>query len=127
MVLAISFDPPLNDEFDDDRCKVVVDIGTFRGETRYRNVSATEFDKLAKEVGQFPLPGKLEYEWFDGLLKLSIEQRGSLGQLNLSLTLAEEIDFNSVEIESIITYSELQRFSEELRHMIAQDQGTASL
>ena len=127
MALRISFDPPVDDGFDDDRCRVIVDTGSFRGETRFRNRSPLELKNLAEELRKFPISGAVKFQAFDGLLKIRLEPMDELGHLRMQIWLAEEIDCNSVSIDASVTHSELQRFETELSDLISKDCGSATL
>ncbi|MXO95624.1 hypothetical protein GRI34_04215 [Erythrobacter aquimaris] len=127
MALQILFDPPVDDGFDDDRCLVIVDTGSFRGETRFRNRSPLELSKLAEELRRFPISDAVKFQAFDGLLKIRLEPRDELGHLRLQIWLAEEIDCNSVSIDANVTHSELQRFETELSNLISKNCGSANL
>ncbi|WP_100261214.1 hypothetical protein [Qipengyuania seohaensis] len=127
MALRISFDPPVDDGFDDDGCRLIVDTGSFRGEARYRNRLPMELNRLAEELRRFPISDVVEFQAFDGLFKIRVEPRDDLGHLRLQIWLAEEIDWNSVSIDASVTHSELQRFETELSNLISQGYGSATL
>ena len=126
-MLQISFDPLVDDGFDDDRCHVIIDTGGFRGEARYRNRSPSEFKDLAAELGESPLKRVVQGEWFDGLLRLRIEPVDSLGSLRFQATLADEIDFNSVCVDVRTDYVALEKFAKELVGLIEKNSGVATL
>lgn len=126
-MMQISFEPLVDDSFDDERCRVAIDTGRFRGEARYRNQSPSDFEELLIAVRQYPISKPLNGEWFDGLFKLQIEPIDRRGILRLQATVTEEIDSNSVSIDVGITYEALQRFARELAALIDKSVGTATL
>ena len=126
-MLQLSFEPLVDDGFDDERCRVALDTGRFRGEVRYRNRSPSDFAELLIAVRQYPISTPISGEWFDGLFKLHIAPLDRRGNLRLQATIAEEIDFNSVSIDAGITYEALQVFARELAALIDKGVGIATL
>ena len=127
MALEISFDPHEDDGFDDDRCRVIIDTGRFRGETRYANRSPKEFAKLVDGLSAFPLRRSLQFSWFDDLLTMRIEPTDGRGGLRLQVALSEEINLNGVSIDTGTSYVALEKIANEVARLIQRDAGTATL
>lgn len=127
MALLIAFEPSVDDGFDDYRCRISVENGSFCGETRFRNVSPESFAELVTELSRFPIEAVSENRFFGGLLRIRVEPVDHTGHLRLQVRLAQEYDLNLVEIEAPITYANLANFTGDMSRIIKSGEGQASL
>lgn len=106
-----------------------LDTGEFRAHCHYW-CPPDEFADLAAALRTFPIrkESPIDERWYDGCIGLRIEPLDSVGHLSVSVALQEfSSDWNKCQSQFHVTYSDVDRFREQLERVLADGAGEATL